>query len=83
MHRHHLLTFDDVVKGCGGIKRVARLADRSVQAVYEWRKTEQIPARFYFDIVDELERRGQPLPAREVFSFHIKGETWRTKADAA
>jgi hypothetical protein len=54
-----LTTFDAVVDALGGMTALARLTGRSRTAVSNWRcQRHCFPARTYFVITTELERRG-------------------------
>jgi hypothetical protein len=73
-------TFDDIVKKLGGVEAVADLTRRSTQAVFNWRMRGRFPTVLWFDITEELERRGYICDARWLFGFE---DNRNTRRDAA
>ena len=52
--RTHLTTYDDVIRALGGVPKVAKLTDRSTQAVWNWRDRGYFPAALHQPMLEML-----------------------------
>jgi hypothetical protein len=64
-----LPTFDAVMRELGGVAKVARLTNRSMASVCNWRaKRERFPTTLYFVMIAALQDRGCYAP-RSLWGF--------------